>query len=191
MRYWSMYCDSLSCLSLLPGWSPSVLGVPAIQNGWHGLVLWSYYPSCSLPIFFCATPGKYLVPSAMNVTHFVVFLLSLITQYQYKEMKTRFKIFLSITVVLVAAIGFVGYYFYKDTQDPYVQACDYSVPAEVIPMFVEAPVNFTHQFDDTKSLPMMAAAVLDINNDGVDELFIGGGNNQPDALFQFTNGLFN
>ncbi len=106
-------------------------------------------------------------------------------------MKTGIKILLFAAVVLVAALGFIGYYFYEDTQDPYVQACDYSVPAEVIPTFTEAKVNFTHQFDDTKSLPMMAAALVDINNDGVDELFIGGGNNQPDALFQYTKGSFN
>ncbi len=37
-------------------------------------------------IYFVAPPlGKYLVPTAMNVTHFVVFSLSLITQYQYKK----------------------------------------------------------------------------------------------------------
>lgn len=106
-------------------------------------------------------------------------------------MKTGIKILLFAAVVLVAAVGFIGYYFYEDTQDPYVQACDYSVPAEVIPTFTEAMVNFTHQFDDSKSLPMMAAALLDINNDGIDELFVGGGNNQPDALFQFAKGSFN
>ncbi len=106
-------------------------------------------------------------------------------------MKTRIKILLFAAVVLVAALGFIGYYFYEDTQDPYVQACDYSVPAEVIPMFTEAVVNFTHQFDDSKSLPMMAAALIDIDNDGIDELFVGGGNNQPDALFQYTKGSFN
>jgi len=105
-------------------------------------------------------------------------------------MKTGLKIVLVIVIVLVAAIGFIGYYFYQDTQDPYVQACDYTVADEVIPKFKEASINFRHQFDDSKSLPMMAAALIDIDNDGVDELFVGGGNSQPDALFQYAKNSF-
>lgn len=41
------------------------------------LVFLTYF---TFPLF-----GKYLVPTAMNVTHMVVFTLSLITQYQYKK----------------------------------------------------------------------------------------------------------
>lgn len=38
-----------------------------------------------LTYFLLPSLGKYLVPTAMNVTHLVVFTLSLITQYQYKK----------------------------------------------------------------------------------------------------------
>jgi hypothetical protein len=38
-----------------------------------------------LTYFLMPSLGKYLVPTAMNVTHFVVFSLSLITQIQYKK----------------------------------------------------------------------------------------------------------
>jgi hypothetical protein len=45
-----------------------------------------------------------------------------------------------------------------------------------------------HQED--KSLPFMASAVIDIDNDGVEELFLGGGYNQADAVFRFEGGQF-
>ncbi len=105
-------------------------------------------------------------------------------------MRTGVKILLGIIVLAVGALMSVLYYFYRDTEDPYVQACDYSVPAEVIPTFTDGVVNFEHKFDDTRSLPMMAAALLDIDNDGVDELYVGGGDDQQDALFKYSGGEF-
>jgi len=105
-------------------------------------------------------------------------------------MKISFKIVIGIVLVLLVAISGLLYFFYQDTKDPYVQACDYSVPTEVIPTFTEAKVDFQHSFDASKSLPMMAAVLLDVDNDGIDELFVGGGNNQADALFKYSGGLF-
>ena len=64
--------------------------------------------------------------------------------------------------------------------------CDYSVPAEEIPAFKEIAFPFTNIFDNTKSLPLMASALIDIDNDGVDEVFMGGGVTQEDALFKYT-----
>lgn len=65
-------------------------------------------------------------------------------------------------------------------------SCDYSVPAEEIPTFKEIAFPFTNIFDNTKSLPLMASALIDIDNDGIDEVFMGGGVTQEDALFKYT-----
>lgn len=105
-------------------------------------------------------------------------------------MKKGFKILIGFAIVLVGIIASLLYFFYRDTEDPYVLACDYSVPADVIPTFTEAVVNFQHHFDDSKSLPMMAAVIFDFDNDGVDELYVGGGNNQGDALHKYSDGQF-
>ena len=34
----------------------------------------------------------------------------------------------------------------------------------------------------------MASALIDVNNDGVDELFVGGGLGQEDGLFAYKDG---
>ncbi len=91
---------------------------------------------------------------------------------------------------LAAIIGFLLWLAYDDTRDPYVEDCDYTVPAEEIPLFTEVDIAFEHFFDATRDLPMMAGAVIDIDGDGLDELFFGGGAGQADALFRYIDGGF-
>ena len=98
------------------------------------------------------------------------------------------KALIIFSILLVGAVGFILYYFYNDTKDPYVQACDYTVPESEIPTFTELATPFTHHFDDTRSLPMLAAVLIDMDGDGVDEIFAGGGNDQPDGFLKYTNG---
>lgn len=98
------------------------------------------------------------------------------------------KIALIALVGIAGLTGFLVYYFYKDTEDPYVQACDYTVPESEVPNFTEIPSGFKHQFDGAKSLPMMAVALIDFDSDGTDELFVGGGNKQPDAFLKYSGG---
>jgi hypothetical protein len=64
--------------------------------------------------------------------------------------------------------------------------CDYDVPEEEIPTFKEVGLPFSNAFDNTKSLPLMASAMIDIDQDGVDEVFLSGGITQGDALFKYT-----
>ena len=52
--------------------------------------------------------------------------------------------------------------------------------------FSEMPTGFKHRIDLNKSLPFMGAAAIDIDGDGVDEIFVGGGNDQEDAFFKYT-----
>lgn len=94
-----------------------------------------------------------------------------------------------IGLVLIAALV-VGWYFYKDTKDPYVKACDYTVPDSLIPKFTEISLPFIHQFNEDKSLPSLGSSIIDVDGDGIDEVFIGGGYGQQDALFVFKGNKF-
>jgi enediyne biosynthesis protein E4 len=58
-----------------------------------------------------------------------------------------------------------------------------------VPTFSEIPVNFKHQFTPgSSSKPFLGGAIIDIDNDGRQEIFIGGGFNQDDILLQFEAG---
>jgi len=102
-----------------------------------------------------------------------------------------------IPLILVVAIGAILFYFWKDTNNPYIATplsikdCDFTVDESIIPKFDEVTIDFEHQFDKKNGLPVMASCLIDIDNDGIDELFIGGGKDQQDALFQFSEGKFN
>ena len=56
--------------------------------------------------------------------------------------------------------------------------------------FEAAELPFVHEADLVNSLPFLASAAIDIDGDGRDELFLGGGDEQADALFAFRNNRF-
>lgn len=95
-------------------------------------------------------------------------------------------------LILILLLGVIstGYYFYQDTRDPYVKDVDHSVPEEMIPHFREIPFDFFHNFDPKKSLPLVGSCLIDVDDDGTDEVFIGGGTQQKDVLYQYKNGYF-
>ncbi len=68
----------------------------------------------------------------------------------------------------------------------------YPVQAEnlTIPTFSRQVINFIPTYDETKTLPFTAGAIIDVDNDGVEEIFIGGGIDQQDAFFRFKDGVF-
>ncbi len=121
-------------------------------------------------------------------------------------------ILLAIIVLLVIAALFL---FRSDTKDPYTSttwgkfsgtcateelpdddfgkkfhSCDYSVPKEEIPTFSKASFPFKNSYDGKRSLPLVGSALIDVDGDGVDEVFIGGGIDDEDAIFKYTNGDF-
>jgi len=59
-----------------------------------------------------------------------------------------------------------------------------------IPGFDHQTINFVPSYDGTKTIPFAAGAIIDIDNDGIEEVFIGGGMNQQDAIFSFQDGKF-
>ena len=56
--------------------------------------------------------------------------------------------------------------------------------------FAAAELPFTHKADLKNSLPFLGSAALDIDGDGIDELFLGGGKEQADQMFAFRGGKF-
>lgn len=98
---------------------------------------------------------------------------------------------LSLLAFVIIGAAAILYLLYHDTQNPYLGKSGYLQPKdEEIPKFKEVQIDFKHQFDTAKDLPLMASALIDFDGDGTDEIFIGGGDNQKDVLFKFVNGNF-
>jgi len=56
--------------------------------------------------------------------------------------------------------------------------------------FTPVDLPFVHEADLVNSLPFLASAAIDIDGDGTDELFLGGGDTQDDQIFAFRNNKF-
>ncbi len=69
---------------------------------------------------------------------------------------------------------------------------DYEVSTDNIsvPEFDTFYLDFEQRLDESLSLPFTASAIIDIDNDGTEELFIGGGPGQHDEVFRFSDGTF-
>ena len=125
------------------------------------------------------------------------------------------KILLAILAIIIIAVVAILFFFQSDGNNPYEDvnwgrftgtcdaadmpdnnhgknfaACNYSVPKEAIPTFKKIDFPFTNIFDNTKSLPLMASAMIDVDDDGVDEVFVGGGVTQEDAIFKYSENGF-
>ena len=62
-------------------------------------------------------------------------------------------------------------------------------PPEIAePIMDLIPVPFSHRWAIDTSHPLLAAAAIDIDGDGKDEVFLGGSDGQPDSLLIWRNG---
>ncbi len=102
---------------------------------------------------------------------------------QKPNMKKITKIGIGLLIFVALAFAAVYFYAFSDTVNTYDGP---SVDESLIPQFKELPLGFQHRFDKEQSLPLMGSCLIDIDKDGVDELFLGGGLGQQDALFRFT-----
>jgi hypothetical protein len=57
-----------------------------------------------------------------------------------------------------------------------------------VPRFEEVAVDFAHRWDHKTSHHLTGAAVLDVDGDGREEIFAGGGAGQPNALLGLRDG---
>lgn len=96
-------------------------------------------------------------------------------------MKRVLKMVMALVVVMM---GMMMGKFIWDRGDDY--AVDRSgVP---VPTYEESEIIFNQGNAFTESLPFLASAIIDINNDGVEELFLGGSKNTSDGMFEYKNG---
>ena len=88
-------------------------------------------------------------------------------------------------IVVVLVVGL----FWITAND---RAIDYDVDITGIdiPTFTEQTINFVPTYDATKTIPFTAGTIIDIDGDGLEEVFLGGGIDQDDAFYQFSNGAF-
>jgi len=70
-----------------------------------------------------------------------------------------------------------------DRQDKY----DVSIEGLDIPTFETSDIVFNQGNDFSTSLPFLASAIIDVDGDGIDEVFLGGSQTTPDGLFEFKN----
>jgi len=87
--------------------------------------------------------------------------------------------FLAILVIAVVAAGF---YVLVPGEADHPPLADIAAPAlELI------TVPFAHKWSKTTSHPLLAAAAIDVDGDGRDEVFLGGSDGQPDALLAWRD----
>lgn len=69
---------------------------------------------------------------------------------------------------------------------------DYEVSTQGldIPQFAELQLPYANKLDKSVSLPFMASAIIDVDNDGVEEVLLGGGPGQADAILRFNGTQF-
>jgi hypothetical protein len=94
------------------------------------------------------------------------------------------KLLLAPVVLVAILLVVVMVRFTLDKNNPY----DISTSGVSIPEFDSYFLEFDQKLSDAESLPFTASAIIDIDNDGNEELFIGGGPNQKDVFFGFKQG---
>lgn len=86
-----------------------------------------------------------------------------------------------IPLLALVVIGlFLGFFFHQVNSDRYT-----NLDVETVPVFERVVLPFIHQYTKEESLPFIGSAAIDIDNDGIDEIFIGGGLGQSDVLYAY------
>lgn len=97
----------------------------------------------------------------------------------------KYFIFGLVTIVVLVMTLLAGRGIY-DRQIPY----DVDLMGTVIPEYQEMFIPFINSNDGEASLPFLASAIIDVDGDGREELFLGGGHGQNDGLFRFDGKTF-
>ena len=84
---------------------------------------------------------------------------------------------IAFLVVLISVLLVGGVYWLAASD----RAIDYDVITDGIniPTFDEITIDFIPTYDKMQTLPFTAGAIIDIDNDGIEEVFFGGGIHQP------------
>lgn len=88
------------------------------------------------------------------------------------------KVYVIAIVVVLILVGLLWAYF-----------LDRVPQGKTTLSFTEIEFPFNHEYDDSNSLPFMALSAIDVNDDGIQEIFAGGGANQADRLYFYNDAL--
>ena len=94
-----------------------------------------------------------------------------------KRSKKRFLKYVLLIPLLL--IFFIALRFKLDGNIDY----DVSTAGITIPTFTEQEIEFTHKYKKETAIQTTGGAIINIDNQGAEELFLGGGEGQPDAIF--------
>gem|GEM_PF-4153331 len=87
-----------------------------------------------------------------------------------KIWKTIIRLIFDALLILFAIVSILLFLLWKDTWDPY----NNKIAENLIPTFTEHTLDTTHLFNGETSLPVRASSLIDLDNDGIDEIFLGG-----------------
>ena len=106
------------------------------------------------------------------------------SQPPQKRSKKRFLKFLPL--IPIALVSMVAIRFKLDGRIDY----DVSTENVTIPKFTELEMDFEHHYESATSIQTAGGAIVNVDNQGAEELFLGGGQGQPDKIFRFDGGKF-
>lgn len=95
-------------------------------------------------------------------------------------------LFTLLGLVFFAIAAVVGILIYERQDDQGVDLSGLDIPA-----YEESIIPFDQGNDFSTSLPFLASAIIDVDGDGVEEVFLGGSQTTPDGLFRFENNKLN
>lgn len=89
--------------------------------------------------------------------------------------------FCIIIALVVFAVCIVLFLLWNNTRDPYKNIVD----SDSIPKFNQIALDAWHKFNSESSLPMRWSALIDLDNDGIDEIFLGWWAWQNDKIYRY------
>ncbi|MFK7778775.1 MAG: VCBS repeat-containing protein [Gimesia sp.] len=106
------------------------------------------------------------------------------TEPPAKRFRKRY--LLLLLLIPLAVILLIAIRFKMDGNIDY----DVSTAGITIPKFTESDIDFTHIYKKDTAIQSTAGAVINVDNKGAEELFLGGGEGQSDVIFRFVDGSF-
>ena len=95
----------------------------------------------------------------------------------------------TVKVILALVVVMMGILMFQGVMDARVDY-DVSTAGVNIPQYDAIDIPFDQSNDFSTAHPFAAGAIIDIDGDGIEELFLGGGPGQQDAVFRYVDGSF-
>jgi len=104
---------------------------------------------------------------------------------------TRAKKILSLVIIILLGVLIVaGRLFLYQPLNIKELTKNEITPEVSLPSFTEIPTPFVHEYKKGQSLAFAGGSLIDVNGDGLQEIFVGGGYAQKDSLLTYRQGKF-